>query len=48
MQPVLILWPRVLADSRVAATVTDVGAIPGTGIPGHLPVVFTLAMEQAS
>ena len=38
----------VLADPRVAAMVTDVAALPGTGIPGHLPVVFTLAMERAA
>ena len=28
--------------------VTDVAALPGTGIPGHLPVVFTMAMERAT
>ena len=38
----------VLADPRVAAMVTDVAALPGTGIPGHLPVVITLAMERAA
>ena len=37
----------VLADPRVAAMVTDVAALPGTGIRGHLPVVFTMAMERA-
>ena len=38
----------VLADPRVATMVTDVAALPGTGIPGHLPVVFTVAMEGAT
>ena len=37
----------VLADPRVAAMVTDVAVLPGTGILGHLPVVFTMAMERA-
>ena len=36
---------RVLTDARMAAMVTDVAALPGTGIPRHLPVVFTMAME---
>ena len=38
----------VLADLRVAAVVTDVTTLPGTGIPGHLPLVFTMAMERAT
>ena len=38
----------VLANPRVAAMVMDVAALPGTGIPGHLPVVFTMAMERAT
>ena len=38
----------VLADPRVAAMVTGVAAMPGTSIPQHLPVVFTLAMERAT
>ena len=38
----------VLAAPRVAAMVTDVAALPGTGIPGHLPAVFTMAMEWAT
>ena len=38
----------VLADPPVAAMVTDVAALPDTGLPGHLPVVFTMAMERAT
>ena len=38
----------VLADPRVAAMVTDVAALPCKGILGHLPVVFTMAMERAT
>ena len=30
----------------MAAMVTEFDMIPGTGIPGHLLVVFTVAMEQ--
>ena len=37
----------VLADPRVAAMVTDVGAIPGRGIPGRLPMVFTVVARYA-
>ena len=38
----------VLADPREAAMVTDAAALPGTGIPGHLPVLFTMAIERAT
>ena len=38
----------VLADPRVATMVMDVAALPGTGFPGHLPMVFTVAMERAT
>ena len=38
----------VLADPHLAAMVMDVAALPGTGIQGHLPVVFTMAMERAT
>ena len=38
----------VLGDPRVVAMVTGVAALPSTGIPGHLPVLFTMAMERAT
>ena len=38
----------VLADPRAAAMATDVAEPPGMGIPGHLPVVFTMARERAT
>ena len=37
-----------LANPRVMAMVTGVAALRDTGIPGHLPVVFTVAMEAVT
>ena len=34
-----------LADKRVASSLLDVKALDGVGVPGHLPVLFSMGLE---